>query len=500
MTATNLQGSTSASQTITVTATVVFAPVADAEIDEANPNANFGSAPTFSVDGRPVRDGLLKFDVDVGANEITSVKLRVHCEDSSSAGGVFFGAAGTPSWDEGTVTWANAPPVGASYGSLGSVTAGTWYEVDLTQFVTANGTYSLRIKNTSTNGADYATKEGTAGFAPQLVVDVAEAGEPTAPTASFTATPVTGTAPLTVNFTDTSTGGPTSWAWTFGDGGTSTSPSPSHTYNPSVGPWPRTFTATLTVTNLQGSTSTSQTITVGQPAAPTASFTATPVTGTAPLTVNFADTSTGGPTSWAWTFGDGGTSTSASPSHTYTAAGTYTATLTATNLQGSTSASQTITVDEPPTEFTVALDADTYVNTSSPTKNYASAATMKLKFSGTAEYRSLVKFTLSGLSAAPSSVKLRLYVTDASSRGGDWYLVSNDWVENTVIWGNKPVISGDPVASVGAVTAGSWVEIDLTSAITGNGTYSFEATSTSSNTTAFSTSQGTNAPQVVVVQ
>ena len=50
-----------------------------------------------------------------------------------------------------------------------------------------------------------------------------------APTASFTASPTSGTAPLNVQFTDTSTGAPTSWAWDFGDGGTSTSQSPSHT-------------------------------------------------------------------------------------------------------------------------------------------------------------------------------------------------------------------------------------------------------------------------------
>ncbi|GAA1264488.1 PKD domain-containing protein [Arthrobacter pascens] len=84
------------------------------------------------------------------------------------------------------------------------------------------------------------------------------------------------------------------------------------------------------------------------PSAPVTSFTATPTSGTAPLTVVFTDTSTGGPTSWAWDFGDGETATAQNPSHTYTAAGTYTATLTAANEAGSTSSTTTITVDPTP--------------------------------------------------------------------------------------------------------------------------------------------------------
>ena len=345
-----------------------------------------------------------------------------------------------------------------------------------------------------TDGADSSARPHSDPMSHAVfVLDVTGPGG-TAPTASFTATPTTGTAPLTVNFTDTSTGGPTSWAWAFGDGGTSTAQSPSHTYTGNG-----TFTATLTATNGQGSTSSSRTITVSQPTAPTASFTATPTTGSVPLTVNFTDTSTGGPTSWAWDFGDGGTSTAQSPSHTYTSTGTFTASLTATNGQGSTSTTRSITVNTAPTEFTVPLEADTYVNTSSPTKNYATSVTMKLKFEPPAEYRSLIRFTLNGLSGPPTSVRLRIFVTDASSRGGDWYLVSNDWVENTVVWGNKPAISGSPVASVGAVSVGTWVEVNLTPAITGNGTYSFETTTTASNTMAFDSSQGPNPPQVVVV-
>jgi PKD repeat protein len=81
----------------------------------------------------------------------------------------------------------------------------------------------------------------------------------------------------------------------------------------------------------------------------TASFTASPTSGTAPLSVQFTDTSTGSPGSWTWNFGDGTTSTVQNPTHSYALAGTYTATLTASNAGGASSpASRTITVTNPP--------------------------------------------------------------------------------------------------------------------------------------------------------
>jgi hypothetical protein len=52
----------------------------------------------------------------------------------------------------------------------------------------------------------------------------------TPPQAAFNATPTAGCAPLTVDFTDQSTGNITGWNWTFGDGGTSTLQNPSHQY------------------------------------------------------------------------------------------------------------------------------------------------------------------------------------------------------------------------------------------------------------------------------
>ncbi len=154
---------------------------------------------------------------------------------------------------------------------------------------------------------------------------------PAPPTASFTANPTNGTATLTVAFTDTSLGSPTSWAWTFGDGGTSTAQNPNYAYTV-----PGTYTVTLIASNAGGSTTSTQTnlITVLTPP-PVASFFASPTSGPAPLDVTFTDTSSGSPTSWAWTFGDGGTSTDQHPGYSYVTPGTYTVTLIASNVGGS---------------------------------------------------------------------------------------------------------------------------------------------------------------------
>ncbi len=51
------------------------------------------------------------------------------------------------------------------------------------------------------------------------------------PVAGFSARPVNGRSPLTVRFTDKSSGSPTTWSWNFGDGKSSTSQNPTHTYN-----------------------------------------------------------------------------------------------------------------------------------------------------------------------------------------------------------------------------------------------------------------------------
>ncbi len=179
--------------------------------------------------------------------------------------------------------------------------------------------------------------------------------------ADFSASPTSGNAPLTVTFTDQSTGSPTSWNWNFGDGSDPvTEYNPMHTYSTAG-----SYTVEETVSNEAGEDTEIKTIYVTAESpmnSLSADFSASPTSGEAPLTVTFTDQSTGSPTSWNWNFGDKiTTSTKQNPTHTYETAGVYTVKETITNEIGEDTEIKEsyITVTAPAeTPIAVLLDAD----------------------------------------------------------------------------------------------------------------------------------------------
>jgi predicted outer membrane repeat protein len=157
-----------ATQTPTISI-LTLTPVEDAYIASGSPATNYGSATTLQVDNSPIKHILIRFNVSgLSGKQITSAKLRLYNVDPASKGGDFY-AVPDPSWQEETVTWTNAPAALTNLlASLGSVSANNWYEVDVTSLITGDGTYSLRISSTSSDGADYSSKEGV--NPPQLVI------------------------------------------------------------------------------------------------------------------------------------------------------------------------------------------------------------------------------------------------------------------------------------------------------------------------------------------
>ncbi|MCU0633100.1 MAG: PKD domain-containing protein [Methanolinea sp.] len=195
---------------------------------------------------------------------------------------------------------------------------------------TAPGVYSVSLTVKNTAGSDTVTKE-------DLITVRA------LPVADFIANRTSGAAPLTVRYTDQSTGVPSSWSWVFGDGATSTDQNPVHTYST-----PGTYNVRLTVANSAGTDTETKNgyITVREGMEASFSYTTSNPGNLAPLTVAFTDTSTGSPTQWIWNFGDGFISLERNPIHTYTTRGNYTATLTVSDAMQGSSASKTIEVKQ----------------------------------------------------------------------------------------------------------------------------------------------------------
>ncbi|MEZ4940770.1 MAG: PKD domain-containing protein [Saprospiraceae bacterium] len=162
------------------------------------------------------------------------------------------------------------------------------------------------------------------------------------PAAGFTADVTSGCGPLTVNFTNTTTGNADSYNWSFpgGSPSSSTEQNPTVVYNN-----PGTYTVSLTATNAGGSNTATQTNFVTVNGVPAAGFT----TAINLDTVQFNNGSSGGATAFNWNFGDGETSTQQNPVHIYGEDGVYIVTLIATNACGADTITQSVTIVTPPT-------------------------------------------------------------------------------------------------------------------------------------------------------
>lgn len=144
------------------------------------------------------------------------------------------------------------------------------------------------------------------------------------------------------------------------------------------------------------------------------------------------------------------------------------------------------------------------MKSTSPTTNYGPLTTLRTHAptaGGPPDYVSYLRFTVTGITAAVQSVKLRLFVTDASPDGGNVFRVGDiAWPEATITWNTRPAPDATPLAPIGAVVLNTYREITLpTSAVPSDGTYSFMIMSASTNSAIYSSREAaTNRPELVV--
>jgi uncharacterized repeat protein (TIGR01451 family) len=232
-------------------------------------------------------------------------------------------------------------PVYAFNGTIYTGISKTTNSTGVATFTLPLGDYRFRADKNGTQfwsgTANHCTVPGC------TTVTMTLSGPALPPVAGFTAVPITGVVPLTVTFTNSSTGSIEQYHWNFSDGVTSTLTNPTHLYAAAG-----IYTVSLTVSGPAGSHTLTRTNYITAYAPVSADFSANPLIGSAPLTVTFLNSSTGA-TDYLWDFGNGATLTVISPTYTYTQAGVYTVTLTASGPGGSNILTHTnyISVYEP---------------------------------------------------------------------------------------------------------------------------------------------------------
>ncbi len=105
-------------------------------------------------------------------------------------------------------------------------------------------------------------------------------------------------------------------------------------------------------------------------------------------------------------------------------------------------------------------DADSYVNSASPSSNYGSASSFYVDADGVRQ--TYLTFDLSAVSGTITGATLRIHAGSSQSAGYQVFAVATtSWGEKTITWSNKPSFASTGSGSSGAVTSGSWTTVDL---------------------------------------
>jgi hypothetical protein len=165
-----------ASQTSTPTASAIvntftFIPVADSYVNASSTATNYGSQTTLRADASPDLHSYLRFTVEGLSGNVTRATLRIFANSTSSQGCII-NMLGDNSWSEATIDYNNAPSVGSVLGASGSFGAGVWITIDITAYITGNGTYNLALTTASSTAISLASREAGAN-APQLIIETA---------------------------------------------------------------------------------------------------------------------------------------------------------------------------------------------------------------------------------------------------------------------------------------------------------------------------------------
>jgi hypothetical protein len=147
--------------------------------------------------------------------------------------------------------------------------------------------------------------------------------------------------------------------------------------------------------------------------------------------------------------------------------------------------------------FRFLAEADAHVQQAQPSKNFGGAPLLEVD--GEPRSEVYLRFAVTGLSRPVVSAKLRLFNTNPSFHGPAVYGTASSWNEHSVTWATRPSRRGTAVVTAGAVPLDTWMELDVTPLVSGNGTVALALLPTGTDGADFrSRESGDRAPELVV--
>ncbi len=159
--------------TPTMPSSLTFLTDADTYVSASSPGTNYGAALTLRMDSSPDVHAYLRFTVKgLAGMSIARASLQIYCNDASSLGFQVQSVADA-TWDERVMNYSTAPPLGGVLATSGPTSADSWATIDLTPYVTGEGTYSFGLSSTNPSALSFPSRESGSNFA-QLVISLTQ--------------------------------------------------------------------------------------------------------------------------------------------------------------------------------------------------------------------------------------------------------------------------------------------------------------------------------------
>src|SRR3954470_12477495 len=143
--------------------------------------------------------------------------------------------------------------------------------------------------------------------------------------------------------------------------------------------------------------------------------------------------------------------------------------------------------------------ADALVTEVSPSTAFGTSTALRVDGGADPDVQAYLRFTVSGVSGPVQSATLRLWATSPTANGPSVFSTDDTWSEPSITWANKPAVAGSGVGKVTSIATSTWASFDVTSIVTGNGTYDLVLAGTSTDGVDLQSREAANKPQLVII-